>query len=82
MQSINSTTHTSIIHCQECHQAIPAKRLLAVPDAQYCVPCQQDHVVKIDLFRGMSKLSGVLAVGAIFHAEDVNEVRSVRTGRY
>jgi len=27
-------------YCIECDEPIPAKRLAAVPDAQYCVVCQ------------------------------------------
>lgn len=27
--------------CEQCHEPIPIKRLLALPTARYCVECQQ-----------------------------------------
>lgn len=78
MQSIAAVTHTPAVHCQECHSAIPAKRLNAIPDARFCVPCQEYADVKIDVFKGMSRLQGVLAVGAVFHSDDLNEIRTGR----
>lgn len=28
-------------HCEECGETIPVKRLLAMPQARYCVGCQE-----------------------------------------
>lgn len=61
-------------HCAECHDPIPSKRLNAVPDALFCVTCQAWQDMPMNLYSGMSRLEGVLAIGAAFHLDDVNEL--------
>ncbi len=39
--------------CEECGEAIPVERLIILPDATYCVPCQQ----RMERINGL-KLSG------------------------
>lgn len=36
----------SLTHCLECGDPIPEGRRKAVPGVQYCVHCQDDHMVK------------------------------------
>lgn len=33
-------------HCLDCEEEIPEGRRKAVPGVQYCVHCQDDHMVK------------------------------------
>jgi DnaK suppressor protein len=48
--------------CEECGNPIPKERLLVVPDATLCVPCQRD-LEKLDLKRSMAA-RGSAAFGA------------------
>ncbi|MBI1879309.1 MAG: TraR/DksA family transcriptional regulator [Chloroflexi bacterium] len=43
--------------CQECHQPIGAKRLLALPSAELCIECQQQLERTIIGRRGLKQLS-------------------------
>lgn len=36
----------SLSHCKECGDEIPEGRRKAVPGVQYCVRCQDEHMVK------------------------------------
>ncbi len=60
--------------CQDCYEQIPAKRLLAIPDARYCV----QHQAEYDVFLGSSRLGTALAIGAVFHADDISDLRGGR----
>jgi len=40
--------------CEECGSQIPEKRLLIMPEAIYCVPCQKE-LEKVELRKNMSK---------------------------
>jgi RNA polymerase-binding transcription factor len=42
--------------CEECGEPIPTERLLIVPEATLCVPCQRE-LEKLDHFRKLSKRS-------------------------
>ena len=33
----------SLIHCEECGEAIPEARRQALPGVRLCVPCQSEH---------------------------------------
>ncbi len=66
--------------CGDCHTPIPTNRLRAIPDAQYCVGCQPAHDTVYDVFTHNSRLLHVLAVGAVFHPDDLNELRGVSAG--
>ena len=36
----------SLLRCKECDEEIPEGRRLAVPGVQYCIHCQDDHMIK------------------------------------
>ena len=68
--------------CGDCGTPIPANRLAAMPQATFCVTCQPAHDVVYDVFHNNSQLLHVLAVGAVFHADDLNELRQCSAGAH
>ncbi len=61
-------------HCEECGEAIPAKRLAAVPTARYCLEHQQAHDRTYTIYTGNASLVNALAVGSAVHADDLRDL--------